>query len=165
MTPNPVTAKQVQSQHQIDLIELSKHLVKHNGKVYKYTLSVIDLFGRFLWLVPMERKSGREVVPLLRPVYDEHEHDGPLDRLQTDRGHEFQGKLRSLCTHKIKLIKSRPYHPQSHIKVERSHRRLIRTKIVYELINLGKNGVNWAINLRSYNRILNEENKEFEELG
>lgn len=98
-------------------------------------------------------------------MIDEHEHDGSLDRLQTDCGHEFQGKLRSLCTHhKIKLIKSRPYHPQSHVKVERSHRRL-RTKIVYELINLGKNGVNWAINLCSYNRILNEENKEFEELG
>ena len=69
-TPKPVTAKHVQSQHQINLIELSKHLVKHNGKVYKYTLSVIDLFSRFLWLVPMERKSGREFVRLLRPVYD-----------------------------------------------------------------------------------------------
>ena len=38
-TPKPVTAKHVQSQHQIDLIDLSKDPVKHNGKVYKYVMS------------------------------------------------------------------------------------------------------------------------------
>ena len=156
-TRKPVTAKRLQSQHQIDLIDLSKDPVKHNGKVYKYILSVIDVFSRFLWLVPMERKSSRQVVRSLRPIYDEH---GPPDRLQSDRGPEFQGKLRSLCTHyKIKMIKSRPYHPQSQGKVERSHRRL-RTKIMYDLISLEKKGVNWASNLGSYNRILNEESKE-----
>ena len=64
--------------------------------------------------------------------------------------------------YKIKTIKSRPYHPQSQGKVERSHRRL-RTKIMYDLISLGKKGVNWASNLGSYSRILNEESKE--ELG
>ena len=53
-TPKPVTAKHVQSQHQIDLIDLSKDPIKHNGKVYKYVLSVIDIFSRFLWLVPLE---------------------------------------------------------------------------------------------------------------
>ena len=34
---------------------------------------------------------------------------------------------------------------------------------MYDLINRGKKGVNWASNLGSYNRILNEESKE--ELG
>ena len=57
-TPKPVTAKHVQSQHQIDLTDLSKDPVKHNGKVYKYVPSVIDVFRRFLWLVPMESKSS-----------------------------------------------------------------------------------------------------------
>ena len=40
----------------------------------------------------------------------------------------------------IKLIKARPYHPQSQGKVERSHRRL-RKKIMYDLVTLGKKGV------------------------
>lgn len=57
---------------------------------------------------------------------------------------------------KIKLIKSRPYHPQSQIKVERSHRRL-RKKIMYDLVSLGKKEVNWAANLEDYKWILNEE--------
>ena len=34
---------------------------------------------------------------------------------------------------------------------------------MYDFINLGKKSVNWAFNLASYNRILNEESKE--ELG
>ena len=81
----------MQSQHQIDLIDRSKDPVKHNGKVYKYILSVIDVFSRLSWLVSMERKSSRQVVRSLRP------HGSP-DRLQSDRGPEFQGKLWSLCT-------------------------------------------------------------------
>ena len=60
------------------------------------------------------------------------------------------------------MIKSRPYHPQSRGKVERSHRRL-RKKIKYDSIKLGKKGVNWVANPCAYNRILNDESKE--ELG
>ena len=60
------------------------------------------------------------------------------------------------------MIKSRPYHPKSLGKVERSHRSLTK-KIMYDFINLGKKGVSWASNLASYSRILNEESKE--ELG
>lgn len=60
------------------------------------------------------------------------------------------------------MIKSRPYHPKSQGKVERSHRRL-RKKIKYDSIKLGKKGVNWVANLGAYSRILNDESKE--ELG
>lgn len=158
--PRPVTAKHVQSQHQVDLMVLINDAVKHNGKVYKYVLSVMDIFSRFVWLRPLEKKTSSRVAMLLSSIYSEH---GPPDRLQSDRGPEFLGKLKSLCKKwKIKMIKSRPYHPQSQGKVERSHRRL-REKIKYDLIALGKKGVNWAKNLPDYNRVLNEESKE--ELG
>ena len=60
------------------------------------------------------------------------------------------------------MIKSRPYHPKSQGKVERSHRRL-REKIKYDSIKLGKKGVNWVANLGAYSHILNDESKE--ELG
>ena len=55
------------------------------------------------------------------------------------------------------MIKSRPYHPQSRGKVERSHR---RKKIKYDSIKLGKKVVNWVANLGAFNRILNDESKE-----
>ena len=68
--------------------------------------------------------------------------------------------VRSMCkNYTIKMIKSRPYHPQSQGKVERSHRSL-RIKIMYDFINLGEKGTHWASNLASYNHILNEESKE-----
>lgn len=44
-TLKPVTAKHLQSQHQIDQIDLSKDPVKHNGKIYKYILSVMDRYS------------------------------------------------------------------------------------------------------------------------
>ena len=90
-------------------------------------------------------------------MYDQH---GPPDRLQRDQGPGLEGNVRSLWKHfKIKMIKSRPYHPQSRGKVERSHRRL-RKQIKYDSIKLGKKGVNWVVNLCAYNRILNDESKE-----
>ena len=92
-------------------------------------------------------------------MYDQH---GPPDRLQRDQGPGLEGNVRSLWKFKIKMIKSRPYHPQSRGKVERSHRRL-RKKIKYDSIKLGKKGVNWVANPCAYNRILNDESKE--ELG
>ena len=125
--------------------------------MYKYVLSVIDIFSRFLWLVPLESKSSSHVVRVLQPIYDQH---GPPDRLQSDRGTEFEGKLRSMCkNYKIKMIKSRTYYPQSQGTVEQSQRSL-RKKIMYDFVNLGKKGVNWASHLASYSRILNEESKE-----
>ena len=65
--------------------------------MYKYVWSVIDIFSRFLWLVPLESKSSSRVVGVLQPIYDQH---GP-DRLQSDRGTEFEGKLRTLHVQKL----------------------------------------------------------------
>ena len=71
--------------------------------------------------------------------------------------------MENICKkYKIQRIRSRPYHPQSQGKVERSHRRL-RDKMMYDLLAMKGKGVNWAKNLPSYCRILNEQHKE--ELG
>ena len=137
-------------------MDLSKEAVNYNKHVYRYVLSVMDIFSRYLWLRPLQKKSREHVSRAFQRIYSEH---GPTDRLQSDRGKEIEGKVRPLCKQlKIKLIKSRPYHPQSQGKVERSHRRL-RKRIMYDLVSLGKKGVNWAANLEDYNGILNEECK------
>ena len=100
-------------------MDLSKDAVEHDGRVYRYVLSVMDVFSRYCRLRPLEKKASHHVSQALKAIYAEH---GPPDRLQSDRGSEFEGKVRPLCKAlKIKLIKSRPYHPQSQGKVERSH--------------------------------------------
>ncbi len=59
----------------------------------------------------------------------------------------------------IKLIYSRPRHPQSQGKVERCHRSL-RTRIEYDLSKMGQDSVNWAKQIPLYQRILNNNPKE-----
>ena len=54
----PDTAKSVQAQHQVDLMDLSKDAAEHDGRVYRYVLSIMDVFSRYSWLCPLEKKAS-----------------------------------------------------------------------------------------------------------
>ena len=56
-TPRPVAAKSVQAQHQVDLMDLSKDAVEHDGRVYRYVLSVVDVFSRYVLAAPTGKES------------------------------------------------------------------------------------------------------------
>ncbi|KAL9953247.1 hypothetical protein ACROYT_G040633 [Oculina patagonica] len=87
------------------------------------------------------------------------EPESPLI-LQSDQGSEFKGDVNRLCRKmQVKMINSRPYHPQSQGKVERSHRAL-RSKVEYDLMKMGKKGHNWVKALPERQKILNEDPKE-----
>ena len=49
----PVTASKVWEQIQIDLMSMEDMPVTHEGKVYRWILSVIDVFSRYLVLRPL----------------------------------------------------------------------------------------------------------------
>ena len=100
---------------------------------------------------------SKNVADELRSIYLEH---GPPRVIQCDQGGEFKGAVKELCRQLgIKIICSSPYHPQSQGKVERSHRAL-RSKMEYDIIQMGSKGVNWVQRLPNYERILNEDPKE-----
>ena len=158
--PRPVRVKKIHEQHQIDLINLSNMKVSHKGKSYRYILSLMDIFSRFHWLAPLERKLSSEVKRKLCKIYMEH---GVPDRIQSDNGGEFKKDVKRYCIdNKIKTILCGPYHPQAQGKVERSHK-VLRRKIYYDLVRQKNTGVNWVENLRCYQRCLN--NNKREELG
>ena len=159
-TREQVLAENVHSQHHVDLMDMFNGAIHHNGRIYRYVLSVMDIFSRFLWLRPLQRKSSRHVSRCLTSIYNEH---GPPDRLKTEAGSRFEGKLKSVCEKwKIELGKSRTHRPPLVGMVERSYGRL-REKIMRDLMVLSKKGVNWVVHLPDYNRIVNEESKK--ELG
>ncbi len=156
----PIRARSVQTRHQIDLISMCGFPVVFNGITYKYVLSVLDVFSRFLWLRPMASKSSREVSKHLANIYMEH---GQPKIIQHDRGGEFKGAISQLTQKlKTKVITSSAYHPQSQGKVERTHRTL-RKKILFDLIRLKHHGTNWAKNMPKYCAAINDDPRE--ELG
>ncbi|XP_068726537.1 KRAB-A domain-containing protein 2-like [Montipora capricornis] len=117
----------------------------------------MDVFSRYLWLVALPTKSSRDIARELRKIY---ERDEPPDRLQSDQGLEFHGRVENIYkTYKIRRIQSRPYHPQSQGKVKRSHRRL-RDKMMFHLLTTKGIGIDWAKTLPRYCKVLNEEKKE-----
>lgn len=92
------------------MVDLSKEPVELGGKSYRYILSIMDVFSRYLWLVPLSTKSSRDIARELKKIY---ERDGPPNRLQSDQGLEFHGCVENICKkYKIRRIRSRPYHPQ-----------------------------------------------------
>lgn len=144
-----------QVRHQIDLIDMVKNAVKWKGKVYKYILTVQDIFSRYLWLRPLERKTSMHIARELRDLYTEI---GPPRLIQSDNGGEFKKAVEKLCRmFSVKIIRGSPYHPQSQGKVERSHRSL-RKKISFDLNSFSQSmGVNWAASLANYQKLQNEE--------
>lgn len=158
--PRPVRVKEIHDQHQIDLVDMKSMSVVYEGKTYKYIFSLLDVFSRFHWLRPLTSKHSSGVKRELKKIYSVH---GLPKKLQSDNGGEFKRHVKEFCTvNKVKMVRCRPYHPQSQGKVERSHR-VLRQKLHYDMAKKKKHGVNWAKQLPEYAKCLNNEKRE--ELG
>ena len=64
-----VRARTVQIRHQLDLVSMESMPVKWNGKVFKYVLSLNDIFSRYHWLIPLERKKSSPIAVALSTIY------------------------------------------------------------------------------------------------
>ena len=58
------------------------------NKGYKYLLTVIDVFSKYGWIVPLETKTEKEVAQAFRKLF----HNGHPSRLWTDKGTEFYNR-------------------------------------------------------------------------
>jgi len=88
---------------------------------FQYILSVIDSATRFLWLIPLRRKTADAVAAAL---YEEiiAKTTIPGDLIM-DQGKEFTNAvLENLCTRlQTKHLHTSGYHPETDSKCERSH--------------------------------------------
>lgn len=85
---------------------------------YNVALVVIDLFTRYLWIIPTNDQSGGHVCRILANIFNQF---GWPTRILSDRAPEFiQGELKELEQRfKIKPLRTSGYHPQTNGNVER----------------------------------------------
>lgn len=68
---------------QADLVEMIPYSKMNNG--YKYILTVIDVFSKYAWAVPVKNKTGKEVANAMKKILQER----VPKNLHTDMGKEF----------------------------------------------------------------------------
>ena len=69
-----------------DLIDMPA-FSKDNNEI-KYLLTVIDIFSKFVWIVPLKRKTGQEVVNAFSRILKERRPS----KTWVDRDREFNNK-------------------------------------------------------------------------
>ena len=94
---------------QADLVEMQPYSRENKG--YKYLLTVIDVFSKFAWAIPIKNKTGENVSIAMKSILTEGRKP---KNLHTDQGKEFyNAKFQSLMQkYKINL-----YSTYSNLKV------------------------------------------------
>ena len=69
---------------------MQNDIIKHNDQTYRYILSILDVFSRFLILRPLKRKESGQIADELENIFSEH---GKPWIIQCDQGNEFKGKV------------------------------------------------------------------------
>ena len=73
---------------QADLVEMQSYARENKG--YRYMLTVIDIFSKYSWAIPVKKKTGEDVTAAMKSVLRE---SGRVPKnLHTDRGNEFYNK-------------------------------------------------------------------------
>ena len=49
-----------------DLVEMIPYT--HDNKSYRYLLTIIDIFSKYAWAVPVKRKTGKDVSEAMKSV-------------------------------------------------------------------------------------------------
>lgn len=70
---------------QADLVDVQKYSKENNG--YKFLLSVIDVFSKYAWVVPLLNKTNPKIIDGFNKIFQERK---PI-RIHTDQGREFVG--------------------------------------------------------------------------
>ena len=61
---------------------------KQHNKIMNYILTVIDIFSKYAWAIPIKKKTGEEITRAFSKIF---EYRSPR-KLHTDKGLEFINK-------------------------------------------------------------------------
>lgn len=86
-TRRAVDIRDIDETWQADLVEMIPYA--QENKSFKYMLTVIDVFSKYAWAVPIKQKAGKDVTVAMLSILKQ----GRVPKnLQTDRGKEFYNK-------------------------------------------------------------------------
>ena len=137
----------------IDLIDYSNKPVND----YNYVVNMIDNFSRFMWTVPIKRKTPEHVVDAITPILAHvHQKYGKYPKfIMQDHGSEFFGAYTAyLTTLGIKIHRTIGGMPQSNGLIERSN--LTMKQILNRQKKSTAGHPNWFTLLQSATRIYND---------
>ena len=90
-----VLVSRIDDQWQADLVDMQK--LKSINKNIKYILTVIDIFSKYAWAIPIKNKTGDEITNAFKEIFK----DRIPGKLHTDKGLEFlNSKTQSLLKNK-----------------------------------------------------------------
>ena len=81
-----VLVSKIDDQWQADLVDMQKYSTKN--KNFNYILTVIDIFSKYAWAIPIKKKTGEEITKAFKEIF---KHRIP-QKLHTDKGLEFINK-------------------------------------------------------------------------
>ena len=81
-----VIVSRIDDQWQADLVDMQSYKSQNNQ--HNYILTVIDIFSKFAWAIPIRKKTGEEVKKAFVTLFKER----IPSKIQTDKGLEFINK-------------------------------------------------------------------------
>ena len=96
---NPYTVNNILDVWECDLVDFQA-LSKFNDS-YKYLLTAIDVFSKFLHVVPLKSKTGPTLTSAFQSILKDPKYSTPLKKrpisVQTNRGKNFSIKIFKTC--------------------------------------------------------------------
>ena len=71
----------------MDLADMQSHAKENDG--YRYLLVCIDVFSKYVWVIPLKNKTGPALVTAFKEIL---ESGRKPQKIQTDEGTEFFNK-------------------------------------------------------------------------
>ena len=70
-----------------DLVDTQAFTKFNRG--FKYLLTVIDVFSKYGWLIPLKDKTGKSVASVLKIIFEERKPE----KMWVDKGKEFYKRM------------------------------------------------------------------------
>ena len=142
----PILSKNVNERWGIDCINMTSFANNNGGQQngYKFILTIVDYFSRFVWARKMKMQTAINVTKALKSIVEETNTYPKI--IQADNGSEFMNETSDwMKENNIVYIKTLSYTPTSNGLVEGKNRRI--REVLRELM-IRNNNRNWTNSLQ-----------------